>query len=235
MDEKDLFAGMGGSQLLAGKPKEDNLRILFLGAAHIKDKLVGATMPAFDEELDTVDDAYPTSVVPCWTKVPDAPRNPRDFVPSPWAVPLLFYTFVGPENRHFFAPQNRAKMISSYDQPHDQADLRDPFNDVRMLLKRGDKATFEYYAKGSATSSPLLPPRGVRYLSFAKVQSRDDKAPRVVIVARTSTCRDFELIQMRWLAEGNPAPAEPVPPIVVEIVAGAAGIAVNVAEVGDNG
>ena len=40
---------------------------------------------------------------------------------------------------------------------------------------------------------------------------------------------------LRWLAEGNLAPAEPVPPIAVEIVAGAAGIAVNVAEVGDNG
>ena len=39
---------------------------------------------------------------------------------------------------------------------------------------------------------------------------------------------------LRWLAEGNPAP-EPVPPIAVEIVADAAGVAVNMAEVGDNG
>lgn len=40
---------------------------------------------------------------------------------------------------------------------------------------------------------------------------------------------------LRWLAEGNPAPAEPVSPVAVEIVADAAGVAVNVAEVGDNG
>jgi hypothetical protein len=40
---------------------------------------------------------------------------------------------------------------------------------------------------------------------------------------------------LRWLAEGNPARAEPAPPIAVENVAAAAGIAVNVAEVGDNG
>ena len=40
---------------------------------------------------------------------------------------------------------------------------------------------------------------------------------------------------LRWLAEGNPAPAEPVPPIAVEIVADAGGVAVNVAEVVDNG
>jgi len=40
---------------------------------------------------------------------------------------------------------------------------------------------------------------------------------------------------LRWLAEGNPAPAEPVPQVAVEIVADAAGVAVNVAEVGDNG
>ena len=37
---------------------------------------------------------------------------------------------------------------------------------------------------------------------------------------------------LRWLAQGNPASAEPVPPIGVEI---AADVAVNVAEVGDNG
>lgn len=40
---------------------------------------------------------------------------------------------------------------------------------------------------------------------------------------------------LRWLAEGNPARAEPAPPIAVERVATAAGVAVNVAEVGDNG
>jgi energy-coupling factor transporter ATP-binding protein EcfA2 len=40
---------------------------------------------------------------------------------------------------------------------------------------------------------------------------------------------------LRWLAEGNPTPAEPVAPVSVEIVADAAGVAVNVVEVGDNG
>ncbi len=40
---------------------------------------------------------------------------------------------------------------------------------------------------------------------------------------------------LRWLAEGNPAPVQPVPPIVVEIVADDASVAVTVAEVGDNG
>ena len=40
---------------------------------------------------------------------------------------------------------------------------------------------------------------------------------------------------LRWLAEGDPARAEPAPSIAVESVAAAAGVAVNVAEVGDNG
>lgn len=40
---------------------------------------------------------------------------------------------------------------------------------------------------------------------------------------------------LRWLAEGIPASAEPVAPVAVEIVADAAGVAVHVAEVGDNG
>lgn len=40
---------------------------------------------------------------------------------------------------------------------------------------------------------------------------------------------------LRWLAEGNPAPVAPAPAVAVEIVADAAGVAVNVAEVGENG
>src|SRR3546814_4512780 len=38
---------------------------------------------------------------------------------------------------------------------------------------------------------------------------------------------------LRWLAQGNPAPVIPPPAVAVEIVAGLAGVAVNVAEVGD--
>ena len=40
---------------------------------------------------------------------------------------------------------------------------------------------------------------------------------------------------LRWLAEGNLAPEEPVPPIAVETVAAATGVAINVDEVSDNG
>lgn len=40
---------------------------------------------------------------------------------------------------------------------------------------------------------------------------------------------------LRWLAQGNPAPVMPPPAVAVEIVAGLAGVAMNVAEVGDNG
>jgi putative ATP-dependent endonuclease of OLD family len=39
---------------------------------------------------------------------------------------------------------------------------------------------------------------------------------------------------LRWLAQGNPAPLEPPPSVAVEIVADAAGVAVNVAEVLEN-
>ena len=39
---------------------------------------------------------------------------------------------------------------------------------------------------------------------------------------------------LRWLAQGNPAPLEPAPSVAVEIVADAAGVAVNVAEVVEN-
>uniref|UniRef100_B0SV43 Conserved hypothetical membrane spanning protein n=1 Tax=Caulobacter sp. (strain K31) TaxID=366602 RepID=B0SV43_CAUSK len=40
---------------------------------------------------------------------------------------------------------------------------------------------------------------------------------------------------LRWLAQGNPAPLEPPLAVAVEIVAGVAGVAVNVAEVAGNG
>ncbi len=40
---------------------------------------------------------------------------------------------------------------------------------------------------------------------------------------------------LRWLAQGNPAPVVPPPAVAVQIVAGLAGVEVNVAEVGDNG
>lgn len=40
---------------------------------------------------------------------------------------------------------------------------------------------------------------------------------------------------LRWLAQGNPAPLEPPPAVAVEILAGVAGVAVNVAEVGEHG
>lgn len=40
---------------------------------------------------------------------------------------------------------------------------------------------------------------------------------------------------LRWLAQGNPAPIIPPAAVAVEIIADAAGVAVNVAEVGDNG
>lgn len=39
---------------------------------------------------------------------------------------------------------------------------------------------------------------------------------------------------LRWLAEGNPVPAEPVAPVAADIVADAAGVAVSVAGVGSN-
>jgi putative ATP-dependent endonuclease of OLD family len=40
---------------------------------------------------------------------------------------------------------------------------------------------------------------------------------------------------LRWLAQGNPAPLQPPPVVAVDIVAGAAGIAVSVAEVAQDG
>ncbi|MBA4132927.1 MAG: ATP-dependent endonuclease [Hyphomicrobium sp.] len=40
---------------------------------------------------------------------------------------------------------------------------------------------------------------------------------------------------LRWLAEGNPAPVALAPAVAVDIVANAAGVAVNVAEVSENG
>lgn len=207
-DEKELHAGLGGSTLLAGKPKEDGLRVVFLGASHIKEKMTGVLLPAFDESLDTCDEAHASSYVPCWTNVKDAPRAPKHFIPSPWAVPLMIYTFVGPENRHFLAPANRTKMICGMMQQPDPADLRDPFNDLRSYIRNNkeyDQASKDYYLKGSATASALVPARSTRFMSFAKIRTRDDNAPRIAILSRTSTCHDFEITQMRWgPEEGRP-------------------------------
>lgn len=207
-DEKELFAGLGGSGLLAGKPKEDGLRVIFLGAAHIKEKLTGVTLPAFDLDLDTVDEAFPLSTTPCWLNIADA-KNPKHFVPATWAVPLLFYTFVGAESRHFVAPLNRKTMLIGQESQVEQDLLRDPFNDLRNAIRNHKTFTAtdkDYFLKGTSQRAALVPSRQVKYLSFAKVSTREEPLAKVAILARTPTCRDFEITQMRWRTEDGAKP-----------------------------
>jgi hypothetical protein len=88
-------------------------------------------------------------------------------------------------------------------------------NPVRFPLGDGDHALAAYALAGDQKKSAFA-------LEHA-IEHTDWNVPRYIAEG------------LRWLAEGNPAPAEPGPPVAVEIVADAAGVAVNVAEVGENG
>ncbi|MGN8113969.1 ATP-dependent nuclease [Labrys sp. 22185] len=88
-------------------------------------------------------------------------------------------------------------------------------NPARFPLGDGDRALAAYALAGDQKKSTFALEHAIEHIEW--------NVPRYVAEG------------LRWLAEGNPAPAEPAPPVAVEIVADAAGVAVNVAEVGDNG
>lgn len=88
-------------------------------------------------------------------------------------------------------------------------------NPVRFPLGDGDRALAAYELAGDHKKSTFA-------LEHAIVHT-DWIVPRYISEG------------LRWLAQGNPAPVQPAPAVAVEIVAGVAGVAVNVAEVGDHG
>lgn len=87
-------------------------------------------------------------------------------------------------------------------------------NPIRFPLGDGDQALAAYALAGDQKKSAFA-------LEHA-IESRDWSVPRYIAEG------------LRWLAQGNPAPVEPAPAVAVEIVADAAGVAVEIAEVGDN-
>jgi putative ATP-dependent endonuclease of OLD family len=88
-------------------------------------------------------------------------------------------------------------------------------NPARFPLGDGDQALAAYALAGDQKKSAFA-------LEHA-IEHTDWNVPRYIAEG------------LRWLAQGNPAPVEPAPSVAVEIVADAAGVAVNVAEVGENG
>jgi energy-coupling factor transporter ATP-binding protein EcfA2 len=88
-------------------------------------------------------------------------------------------------------------------------------NPVRFPLGDGDRALAAYELAGDHKKSTFA-------LEHAIVHT-DWIVPRYISEG------------LRWLAQGNPAPVQPAPAVAVEIVAGVAGVAVNVAEVADHG
>jgi hypothetical protein len=88
-------------------------------------------------------------------------------------------------------------------------------NPERFPLGDGDAATLAYEHAAEQKKSTFA-------LEHA-IEHTDWNVPRYIAEG------------LRWLAQGNPAPVMPPPAVAVEIVAGLAGVEVNVAEVGDNG
>jgi len=87
-------------------------------------------------------------------------------------------------------------------------------NPARFPLDDGDRALAAYELAGAQKKSAFA-------LEHA-IESRDWNVPRYIAEG------------LRWLAQGNPAPVEPTPAVDVEIVADTAGVAVEIAEVGEN-
>lgn len=88
-------------------------------------------------------------------------------------------------------------------------------NPARFPLGEDDRALAAYALAGDQKKSTFA-------LEHA-IEHTDWNVPRYIAEG------------LRWLAQGNPAPVEPAPSVAVEIVADAAGVAVNVAEVEENG
>ncbi len=88
-------------------------------------------------------------------------------------------------------------------------------NPVRFSLGDGDRALAAYNLAGGQKKSAFA-------LEHA-IEHSDWNVPRYIGEG------------LRWLAQGNPAPVNSVPPMSVESVTDVAGVALYVAEVGDNG
>jgi hypothetical protein len=88
-------------------------------------------------------------------------------------------------------------------------------NPARFPLGEDDRALAAYALAGDQKKSTFA-------LEHA-IEHTDWNVPRYIAEG------------LRWLAQGNPAPVGPAPSVAVEIVSDAAGVAVNVAEVEENG
>ncbi|NKK68498.1 AAA family ATPase [Rhizobium leguminosarum bv. viciae] len=88
-------------------------------------------------------------------------------------------------------------------------------NPVRFPLGDGDRALAAYALAGDQKKSTFALEHAIEHTDWI--------VPRYISEG------------LRWLAQGNPAPVQPAPVVAVEIVANVAGVAVNVAEVGDHG
>ena len=100
--EDQLQQGGDYRPMLGAGPRNSGLKMYMIGANATKDQVQGVILPSFDYSLDTCDQAFQQSVGAFWKSTPD-PKHPKHFLPNGWAVPLICYTFMGPNNEHFIS------------------------------------------------------------------------------------------------------------------------------------
>jgi hypothetical protein len=125
-------------------------------------------------------------------------------VPNGWAVPLICYTFLGPNNEHFISPSNRAQMMNP--ERFSADDLADAFNDLWCSVKFDksltDKDKEYYLKKPSAKEDAKIPNRQTRFFSFANITTKENRnESQDVVVCYTGSSHTHMIEQARWRNE----------------------------------
>ena len=207
--EDQLYQG-GDHRPLLG-PSIKGIRTHMIGANSVKERAEGVILPSYDYDLDTCDAAFPMSVGSCWKSSVDS-ANPKHFLPNAWAIPLLCYTFMGPNNEHFISPMNRKAMMESERWSVD--DFADAFNDLWTSIKWDKTLTDrdkEYFCKKpDARTDARIPNRQTRFFSLADISGRENRErPETQLIAYSSAAHSYLVEQMRWRTDEDAKPIDP--------------------------
>jgi len=210
-DETKIWGEGDYRPLLSKKLRGLGYSIEMIGAGSVKEQLDTIILPSHDYyNLDTEDQAFPTSVAPCWTDVTDA-HDGRHFAPSSWAVPLIVYPFLGEKKEHWLSPQNRGNMIGGGECGRDQ--LADAFDDLKTWVRFHKEFTKDqkdfFLSKPDARTDALVPNRSSRYVSLGYGSDNKNKEKRMQVLLYTGTAHSYVVEQLRWLHEGNAQPRDP--------------------------
>jgi hypothetical protein len=195
--------------LLGDAARKDFQKIYMIGKTSVDHKLRGVILPSFDFTLDTNDQAFGSSVGPCWTNQPQKGLE-RHFAPNAFAQPLLMYPYMAPDKEHWLSPGNRRNMIGN--DTLDADDAMDAFDDLNKWVRRNkqipqSKKDFLLKAEKLTDDVPI-PGRTVRYFALAECRDKENDW-HLALIGYTASAQSYLIEQMRWRHQDATAPRDP--------------------------